>query len=115
MLNLPFEQTSKVLQQELEKLTQQGTVPKKTKEYYTLWVKILEGHFMTLFKSPEYNQTLADLFNKLTEFIIAKNEIFQDILQILPVPTNKEIDELYKDLHILKKKVRELERQLNPA
>jgi len=70
---------------------------------------------MTLFKSPEYNQMLADLFNKLSEFIIAKNEIFQDILQILPVPTNKEIDELYKDLHILKKKVRELERQLNPA
>lgn len=114
MLNLPFEQTSKVMQQELEKLTQQGTVPEKTKEFYNLWVKILEGHFMTLFKSPEFNQTLANLFNKLSEFIIAKNEVFQDILQILPVPTYKEIDELYKDLHILKKKVRELEKQLNP-
>jgi polyhydroxyalkanoate synthesis regulator phasin len=78
-------------------------------------VKILEGHFMTLFKSPEYNQTLADLFIKVTDFIVAKNEMFQDILQILPVPTYKEIDELYRDLHILKKRVRELEGQLNPA
>jgi polyhydroxyalkanoate synthase subunit PhaE len=115
MLNLPFEQTFKVMQQELEKLAEQGKVPKETKEYYNLWVKILEGHFMTLFKSPEYNQTLSDLFNTLSEFIIAKNEVFQDILQILPVPTHKEMDELYRDLHILKKKVRELERQLNPA
>jgi len=41
--------------------------------------------------------------------------MFQDILQILPVPTYKEIDELYRDLHILKKRVRELEGQLNPA
>jgi polyhydroxyalkanoate synthesis regulator phasin len=46
---------------------------------------------------------------------VAKNEVLQDVLQILPVPTYKEIDELYKDLHILKKKVRDLERQLNPA
>ena len=67
------------------------------------------------FKSPEYNQTLADLFIKATDFIVAKNEVFQDILQILPVPTYKEVDELYRDLHALKKRVRELEQQVNPA
>lgn len=115
LIYLPFEQSFKVMQLELEKLTKEGKVLKETKEYYNLWVKILEGHFMTLFKSPEFNQTLADLFNKLSEFIMAKNEVLQDVLQILPVPTYKEIDELYKDLHILKKKVRDLERQLNPA
>lgn len=115
LLNLPFEQTTRVMQQEVEKLAQQGKVPKQAKEYYNLWVKILEGHFMTLFKSPEYNQTLADLFIKATDFIVAKNEVFQDILQILPVPTYKEVDELYRDLHALKKRVRELEGQLNPA
>ena len=115
LIYLPFEQSFKVMQLELEKLTKEGKVPKETKEYYNLWVKILEGHFMTLFKSPEFNQTLADLFNKLSEFIMAKNEVLQDVLQILPVPTYKEIDELYKDLHILKKKVRDLEKQLNPA
>jgi hypothetical protein len=115
MLNLPFEQTNKVMQQELERLTREGKVPKESKALYNLWVKILEGHFMTLFKSPEYSQTLADLFIKVTDFIVAKNEVFQDILQILPVPTHKEIDELYRDLHILKKKVRELESQVNPA
>ncbi len=115
LIYLPFEQSFKVMQLELEKLTKEGKVLKETKEYYNLWVKILEGHFMTLFKSPEFNQTLADLFNKLSEFIMAKNEVLQDVLQILPVPTYKEIDELYKDLHILKKKVRDLEKQLNPA
>ncbi|OPY09138.1 MAG: Poly(R)-hydroxyalkanoic acid synthase subunit (PHA_synth_III_E) [Syntrophaceae bacterium PtaB.Bin095] len=115
MLNLPFEQTNKVMQQEMERLTREGKVPKEAKSLYNLWVKVLEGHFMTLFKSPEYNQTLADLFIKATDFIVAKNEVFQDILQILPVPTYKEVDELYRDLHALKKRVRELEGQLNPA
>ena len=115
LFNRPFEQTSKVMHQELERLTQQGKVPKETKEYYNLWIGILEGHFMTLCKSPEYSQMLADLFTKLSEFIIAKNEVLQDILQILPVPTYKEIDELYEDLRTLKKKVRELEKQVNPT
>jgi len=114
LLNLPFEQTAKVMQQEVEKLAQQGKVPKQAREYYNLWVKILEGHFMTLFKSPEYNQALGEMFHQLSEFIIAKNEVVQDILQLLPVPTHKEVDALYRDLHQLKKRVWELERQLNP-
>ena len=35
-----------------------------------------------------------------------------DMLQNLPIPTNKEMDELYKDLYILKKRVKELERKV---
>jgi polyhydroxyalkanoate synthesis regulator phasin len=70
---------------------------------------------MTLFKSPEYNRTLSALFDHLSEYIISKNEVLQDMLQALPLPTYKEMDELYKDLHILKKRVKELERQLPKA
>jgi polyhydroxyalkanoate synthesis regulator phasin len=33
-------------------------------------------------------------------------------LQNLPIPTNKDMDELYKDLYILKKRVKELERKV---
>jgi len=30
----------------------------------------------------------------------------------LPVPTNKEMDELYKEFHLLKKRVNELEKKV---
>jgi len=33
-------------------------------------------------------------------------------MQSLPIPTNKDMDELSKELYLLKKKVRELEKKL---
>jgi polyhydroxyalkanoate synthase subunit PhaE len=115
ILYLPFEKSYKVLQQQLDAMAKEGKLPKETKEYYNMFIKILEGHYMTLFKSPEYRKTLSDLFNHLSEHIISKNEVLQDMLQSLPVPTYKEMDELYKDLHILKKRVKALEKQLSVA
>lgn len=115
ILYLPFENSFKVVQQQLDALAKEGKLPKETKEYYNMFIKVLEGHYMTLYKSPEYNRTLSALFDHLSEFIISKNEVLQDILQALPVPTYKEMDELYKDLHILKKRVKYLESQLPKA
>jgi polyhydroxyalkanoate synthesis regulator phasin len=115
LLCLPFEKSFKVMQQQLDDLAKEGKLPKETREYYNMFIKVLEGHYMTLYKSPEYNKTLSALFHHLSEFIISRNEVLQDILQSLPVPTHKEMDELYKDLHILKKRVKELERQLPKA
>jgi polyhydroxyalkanoate synthesis regulator phasin len=115
ILYLPFEKSFKGVQQQLDALAKEGKLPKETKQYYNMFIKVLEGHYMTLFKSPEYRKTLSELFNHLSEFIISKNEVLQDILQALPVPTYKEMDELYKDLHILKKRVKYLESQLPKA
>jgi polyhydroxyalkanoate synthesis regulator phasin len=112
LLYLPFEKSFKVVQQQLDDLASEGKLPRETKEYYNMFIKVLEGHYMTLYKSPEYNETLATLFTQLSEYIISKNEVLQDLLQGLPVPTYKEMDELYKDLHLLKKKVKNLERAL---
>jgi polyhydroxyalkanoate synthesis regulator phasin len=115
VLYLPFEKSFKVVQQQLDDLAREGKLPKETREYYNMFIKVLEGHYMTLFKSPEYNKTLSALFDHLSEFIISKNEVLQDALQALPVPTYKEMDELYKDLHLLKKRVKYLESQLQKA
>lgn len=115
LLYLPFEKSSKVVQQQLDELAKEGKLPKETKEYYNMFIKVLEGHYMTLYKSPEYKKTLSTLFHHLSEFIISRNEVLQDILQSLPVPTYKEMDELYKDLYVLKKRVKYLESQLPKA
>jgi len=56
--------------------------------------------------------TLRGTLNSLHDFRAARSEFFMDLLQNLPIPTNKEMDELYKDLYILKKRVKELERKV---
>jgi len=112
VLSVPVEKTAKVFQDKLEELQRSGKVPEKSKDYYQLWIRILEGHYMTLFQSPEYLDSLRNMLGQLDTFLAAKNSVLQDVIQFLPVPTLKEMDDLIKDLHVFKRRVRELERRL---
>jgi polyhydroxyalkanoate synthesis regulator phasin len=67
---------------------------------------------MTLFQSPEYIRTLNKTLDTMSEFSKAKKEILQDFLNMLPVPTHKEMDELYKEIYLLKKRIKELEKKI---
>jgi polyhydroxyalkanoate synthase subunit PhaE len=109
---LPLEKSFKVLQEKLQTMAQEGVLPKEAKENYAIWIKILEGHYMSLFQSKEYTDALHNTVDKLEDFILAKNQTLQDILQFLPVPTTKEMDELYKEFYQLKKRVKELEKKV---
>lgn len=109
MLYLPMEKSIQVLQQRLEEDTREGKLSENFKDYYNMWIKTLEGHYMTLFKSSEYIHSLSTLLNAVEDFKEARHEVLIDLLGNLPIPTNKEMDELYKELYLLKKKVKELE------
>ncbi len=113
ILYLPMEKSFKVLQEKLQRMAEEGHLPSETKESYGMWLKILEGHYMNLFKSKEYTDALHRTLNKLEDFIIAKDDAMRDFLQLLPVVTHKDMDDLYKEFHVLKKRVKELEKQLN--
>jgi polyhydroxyalkanoate synthase subunit PhaE len=112
ILYLPMEKSLKVLQEKLQQKAEEGNLPYDTKESYSMWLKILEGHYMNLFKSKEYTDALHRTLNKLEDFLIAKDNAMNDFLQILPVVTHRDLDDLYKEFHLLKKRVKELEKQL---
>ncbi|AFM27206.1 poly(R)-hydroxyalkanoic acid synthase subunit PhaE [Desulfomonile tiedjei] len=110
LLYLPLEQSLKMMQDKLAEMTDSGKLPDDSKEYYRMWIKILENHYATLFKSPEYLETLRKTLDSVNEFIIARSQILQDTLKVLPVPSQQEMDELYKEIYLLKKKIRNLEK-----
>jgi polyhydroxyalkanoate synthase subunit PhaE len=112
ILYLPMEKSFKVFQEKLQQMAEEGNIPTGTKENYAMWLKILEGHYMNLFKSADYTEALHRVLKHFENFMIVRNETMQDYLQMLPVVTNKEIDDLYKEFHLLKKRVRELEKLL---
>lgn len=112
ILYLPMEKSFKVFQERLKQMAEEGNIPTATKENYAMWLKILEGHYMNLFKSVDYTEALHRVLKHFENFMIAKNETMQDYLQMLPVVTTKDIDDLYKEFHLLKKRVKELEKIL---
>ena len=110
---LPLEKSLRVMGENFQELSQEGNLSDNFKDYYNMWIKILEGHYMTLFKSPEYTLALSKAINSAEDFIDARQELLADGLKALHIPTDKDMDELYKELYLLKKKVKVLEKKVD--
>jgi hypothetical protein len=110
ILMLPMEKSFQVLHDRIEEQIRDGRAAEDPHEYYRLWVKILEGHYMTLFKSSDYTTALADTLSSYEDYLGSRNQIVMDAMQSLPIPTNKDLDDLYDELYRLKKRVKDLER-----
>jgi polyhydroxyalkanoate synthase subunit PhaE len=84
----------------------QENPPEDFKEYYKGWLKILEGHYMTLFQSAEYIGTLTHTLHALEDFTSAKQELRSEAAAALGLPTRWELDDLYRELYLLKKSMK---------
>lgn len=111
LLALPVSRSFNVLQAELGELAEKGELPEDSKVYYNLWIKILEGHYMTLFQSPEYISALGKTLAAMAEFTQARDDLVEDFLAVLPIPRQKEVDELYEEIYRLKKRIKTLEKK----
>ena len=111
-LNGPVERSVKAMQGKLEEQAKEGKLSENFKDYYNTWIKIMEGDYMTLYKTPEYIDSLGRALRAVEEYKIARDNVLTDLLQFLPIPNNKEMDELYKEIHVLKKTVKEMAKKL---
>jgi polyhydroxyalkanoate synthesis regulator phasin len=103
------------MQEKLTQMAEAGELPDDSKAYYQMWIKILEGHYMTLFKSSEYVSAMSQTLNALENYKMTTEKVLEDILRMLPVPNQKDMDELYKEIYLLKKKVKALEKEKERA
>ena len=111
LLALPITRSFNVLQAEVGELAEKGELPEDSKAYYNMWIKILEGHYMTLFQSPEYVSSLGHTLAAMSEFTQARDDLIEDFLGTLPIPGQKEVDELYEEIYLLKKRIKTLEKK----
>lgn len=104
LLSLPMESSLRDIKDKLDEGQEGGDF----KETYSAWIKALEARYMELFKSEEWRRCLCRLVDEAASFRLSRNEVLMDFMQFLPVPTNKDMDEVYKELYELKKMVKEL-------
>ncbi len=79
---------------------------------YQEWLNISDKVYVSLFESNEYSTLMAEVGSmqmKLRKDIDLQNE---KLLKDIPVATRSEMDEVYKIIYDLKKKVRQLEKML---
>jgi poly[(R)-3-hydroxyalkanoate] polymerase subunit PhaE len=87
-----------------------------SKEDYEIYrramIEAFEDAFTGLFSSPEFSVIYGKVFSAQLDFSKALQSLSEKNLKILNLPTRSEIDEILKDLHDLRKSVRELRKQI---
>jgi hypothetical protein len=113
LLSGPMEKSFADMRGEVEALRAKGDQSDDFEAYYGMWIKVLENHYMSLFRSDEYRLAFSRLLDEMAAFRITGNDVLMEVLEFLPIPTNKEMDELYKELYMLKKQIKESAKKLN--
>lgn len=111
LLLVPVEKAGTSVMKTYQEMVDKSEVSDDPKAIYKLWIKTLEGFYMQLLQSPEYSRALNCVINSHAEHKKARSQIQQALYQQFQIPTNKEMDELYREIYELKKKIRLLEKK----
>jgi len=90
-------------------------VPHDTEQmeaFKRIWIDIFDNDFTELFDSEKFGENYGKLVSKELELTKHWNNISNVILQAVNLPSKEEIDEVYKEIHALKKRVTKLEIEL---
>ncbi len=111
LVYLPMESSFKTMQEKMAEMAEAGPLDDKSKTYYNLWIKVLEGHYMEMFKSEDFTDSLGETLSGLNTFVEARRAVINDVLKSYSIPTNNDLDDLYKEIYLLKKRIRACEKQ----
>jgi class III poly(R)-hydroxyalkanoic acid synthase PhaE subunit len=112
LLSTPFEKACKQLQEQLTQTTNQTSPLEDAKFYYDSWIKNLESNYHELFNTAEYIQTLGQTLETMNAYVGAREAVITDVLKTLPIPSNTDMDALYREIYHLKKRIKKLERAI---
>ncbi len=83
--------------------------PEQYEAYKRVWIDIFDNDFTELFDSEKFGENYGKLVAKELELTKHWNGIMNVMLKSANLPNKEEIDEVYKELHSLRKRVSKLE------
>jgi class III poly(R)-hydroxyalkanoic acid synthase PhaE subunit len=112
LISLPMEKSLQAIREELSTIVKSEMPTGEFKALYRKWVGILEEKYMALLKSKEYIEVMNKAIDAFGAFKSARSQWTEDYLKMMAVPTQREMDDVFRDLYNLKKEVKELRKAL---
>ncbi len=106
LLLQPVQHSLIKMQHKLREMPESDGYSEDIKEYYAMWIKMLEGGYMQLLQSPEFVSSFHRVMNAYMEFQAIYEDVMQDALRGMPVAKKNDLEEVYKENHLLKKEVK---------
>ncbi|MCS4541537.1 MAG: hypothetical protein HY929_04335 [Euryarchaeota archaeon] len=82
------------------------------KESYNAWISTYEETFDKFLRSDEFASDFGAFINSFLDFRKYYEDVSQGYLKTMSLPTKSDIDEINREIHLLKKQVRELSGQV---
>jgi len=101
-----------VMNESVQQITK-GTEISNYNEFFRNWVRSNEEKYLKLFETDEFSKLQGELMTVGLEIKSDFQKVMELMLVDIPVVPRSEMDDLYKTIHDLKAKVRNLEKQLN--
>ena len=89
-----------------QELAKGPMTPETFEKFYQLLLKTVEQRFGTLFRSPPFLTALEHTMHASLEFYSQMNALMEEQLKGTPIVTRRELDEVLRELHELKREVR---------
>ena len=109
----PLQQSMEVIQKTIKEKANKDEGFNSAKGVYGVAVKILDKAYDDWLKSPEGVQSVADLVEKYLEYKQNLNPVIDSWLRAFSVPTQKEMEDVYRGIYDLKKKGRQQDALIN--
>ena len=75
-----------------------------------VWIDIFENAFTQLFDSEKFGENFGKLISSELELSKHWNNMIAVLLEAINVPTKSDLNEVYQELHLLRKRVSKLEK-----
>jgi len=86
--------------------------PEQFEAYKKTWIDIFDNDFTELFDSKKFGDNYGKLISKELELTKHWNNIMNVMLKSANLPNKQEIDEIYKEIHSLRKRISKIESEL---
>lgn len=102
----------KNLMERYQDMMKEGQKVSTFREFYDLWYHTSEKALEDLFATDAFSKAFADFTDTYFLYLTASNKVLEKNLSKLPIPTNKDMDGLYKTVYDLRKDVHNLKKEM---
>jgi predicted ribosome quality control (RQC) complex YloA/Tae2 family protein len=106
---------SRALKETAERAPKQFNTKEDFENYRRVVIEAFEEAFTTLFTSEEFPKVYNKVSNDQMELLKYVQHLTEESLKTLNLPTRQEIDELAKDIHSLKRDLRNMKKRSDAA
>ncbi len=82
--------------------------PTTFKEFYDLWIETNEEAYINMFREESFAKMLGNLVDTGVTFKRRYDELLMDALNQFPIPTDRDMDSVYKKMYDMKKEINNL-------